>query len=215
VSQDNLDIIENYISPPSLLLDVGCAFGYFLETASLRGWRTEGVEISAYAAEDARKRAGGIVHTGALKSAALKASTVDVVTMWDALEHTLDPSATLTETRRILRPGGYLFMTLPNAGSFPARMMGSHWYGFKSAAEHNYFFSPDTIGRMLAKTGLSLVETRRGEWPCSAKFLATKIAPYSRAVSRLAERLLRLAGAEDKTIKFKFIDMFVVARKDG
>ncbi len=214
VSLDNLDIIESYVRPPSLILDVGCAFGYFLEAASSRGWRTLGVEISAYAAEAARNRAGGIVHTGALESAALEASTVDVVVMWDALEHTLDPSATLREARRILRPGGYLFMTLPNAGSAPARVMGSHWYGFKSASEHNYFFSPDTIGRMLEKTGFSLAEIRRGEWPCSAKFLASKIAPYSRPVSRLADWLLRLAGAEDKTVKFKFIDMFVVARRD-
>ena len=68
---------------------------------------------------------------------------------------------------------------------------------------------------MLEKTGLSLVEIRRGEWPCSAKFLATKIAPYSKAMSRLADRLLHLLGAEDKTIKFKFIDMFVVAKKDS
>jgi SAM-dependent methyltransferase len=215
ISQDNLDIIETYVRPPSLIVDVGCAFGYFLEVASSRGWQTQGVEISAYAAEAARKRVNGIVHAGTLASAGIEASTIDAVTMWDALEHSLDPTATLAEARRILRPGGHLFMTLPNAGSFPARIMGSHWYGFKSAAEHNYFFSPHTIGRMLEKTGLSLVEIRRGEWPCSAKFLAAKIAPYSKPASRLADWLIRLAGAEKKIVKFKFIDMFVVARKDS
>ncbi len=215
VSLDNLDIIESYVRPPSVIVDVGCAFGYFLEVASSRGWRTQGVEISGYAAEAARKRAGCLVHAGTLASAGIEAATIDAVTMWDALEHTLDPSAALTETRRILRPGGYLFMTLPNAANVPARMMGSHWYGFKSAAEHNYFFSPDTIGRMLEKTRFSLVEIRRGEWPCSARFLAAKIGPYSRPASRLADWLVRLAGAENRIVKFKFIDMFVVARKDG
>lgn len=214
VFSDNLDVIENYVRPPAGILDVGCAFGYFLEVASSRGWKAEGVEISAYASETARKRINVPVHAGTLLGAAIEASSLDAVTMWDALEHTLDASAELAEAHRILRPGGYLFITVPDAGSFPARLMGSHWYGFKSAAEHNYFFSKDTIGRMLQKAGLEVVEMRRGVWPCSARFFASKLAPYSKTASSIADRLVRLMGAESKIVKFKFIDMFVVAKKD-
>ncbi len=214
VFSDNLTIIEGCVRPPASVLDVGCAFGYFLETAMSRGWRAEGVEISEYASQVARDRTGATVHTGALAGAGLGASSLDVVTMWDTLEHTLDPSKELAEAHRTLKTGGYLFMTIPNAGSLPARLMGPHWYGFKSAAEHNYFFSKDTIGRALAKAGLRLVDTRRGVWPCSARFLAAKLAPYSPFAGRMAAAALERLGIGDWIIRFKFIDIFVIAKKD-
>lgn len=214
VFANNLNIIESYLRPPASILDVGCAFGYFIEVASSRGWKAEGVEISGFASEAARRKTGASVRTGTLATAALEASSFDAVTMWDMLEHSLDPSAELAEAFRILKPGAYLFMTAPNAGSLMARIMGPQWYGFKSAAEHNYFFSADTIGRMLEKAGFVPVETRRGVWPCSMKFLAAKLAPYNKAVSRFVDWLVARLGAGDKIVKFKFIDMFVVAKKD-
>jgi 2-polyprenyl-3-methyl-5-hydroxy-6-metoxy-1,4-benzoquinol methylase len=215
VFEDNMRVIEAFVQPPASILDVGCAFGYFIEVASSRGWNAEGIEISAFASETAREKTGAAVHTGTLSNTMIDSASFDVVTMWDSLEHTLDPSAELQEVFRILKPGGYLFMTLPNAGSTSARLMGSHWYGFKSAAEHNYFFSPHTIGRMLEKAGLRKMEVRGGVWPCSARFLTSKLAPYSKSASRIAEWFVRSMGIEDKIVKFKFIDMFVIARKNS
>lgn len=215
VFEENLGVIEERVHPPASILDIGCAFGYFIEIASSRGWKAEGVEISAFASETARKRTGAKVHTGTLANAKIDSASFDVVSMWDALEHTLDPSAELKEVCRILKPGGYLFLTLPNTGSLTARVMGSHWYGFKSAAEHNYFFSPETIGRMLENAGLTKLELRRGVWPCSARFLTSKLAPYSKSASRLAAWFVRRMRIEDKVVKFKFIDMFVIAAKDS
>ncbi len=214
VFSDNLAIIESRVRPPASVLDVGCALGYFIEVAMARGWSAEGVEISAYASQAARERTGATVRTGALTSAGLDASSFDVVTMWDILEHTLDPSGELAEAHRALKPGGYLFMTVPDAGALPARLMGRHWFGFKSAAEHNYFFSRDTIDGLLEKAGLKLVETRRGVWPCSARFLAAKLGPYSPLAQRMAGALLKWLRMEDKIVRFKFIDMFVIAKKD-
>lgn len=214
VFEDNMRIIEQRVQPPAAILDVGCAFGYFIEVALSRGWQAEGVEISAFASEMARKRTGATVRTGTLLDAPIDSASFEAVTMWDSLEHTLDPSAELKQVNRILKPGGYVFMTVPNASSLTARAMGPYWYGFKSAAEHNYFFSRDTLGRMLENAGLSIVEVRRGVWPCSARFLTSKLAPYSKCASRFAEWTVRHLGIEGKIVKFKFIDMFVIARKD-
>ncbi len=213
VFADNLNIIRTYLPHPSSILDVGCAFGYFMEVAREGGWKAEGVEISAFASEKARRNTGAKVHTGTLRGAELGTASFDAVTMWDMLEHSPDPTNELIETNRILRPGGYLFITVPNVASLAARLMGKHWYGFKSAAEHNYFFSAPTIERMLENAGLNLIEVRRGVWPCSMRFLATKLAPYSFAASRMAHRLIDGIGIGEKIVRFKFIDMFVVAHK--
>jgi len=214
VFSENLAIIEGYSQPPSLMIDIGCAFGYFIEAAAARGWTVEGLEVSEYAAEVARRNAKVPIHAGTLSGLRLPASTYDIVTMWDMLEHSFDPTAELMETNRILRPEGHLFLTIPNAGSFLASTMGSHWYGFKKVAEHNYFFSKDTLGRLFAKTGFRALEWRRGVWPCSLQFLTAKLAPYSTTLSRIAEKAVKSLGIEKTTIKFRFIDMFVAAVKE-
>jgi len=215
VFSEHLTTIEKFTQPPGSLIDIGCAFGYFLEVAASRGWRAEGIEVSAYASEVAREKARAPVYTGTVTDARLPASSYDVATMWDMLEHSFDPTTELKETNRILKPHGHLFMTLPDAGSLISRMMGRHWFGFKKAAEHNYYFSKSTLARMLAKAGFELVALRRGVWPCSMWFLTTKLTPYSAAASRHAQSIVRRFGLENAVVKFRFIDMFVVARKDN
>lgn len=214
VFSDHLAAIEKFVRPPASIIDIGCAFGYFLRVATSRGWEAEGVEVSPFASRTARNNAGVKVYTGTLAHAGVPTSSYDVATMWDMLEHSFDPTNELAETNRILKPRGYLFMTVPNSGSILARMMGGHWYGFKKAAEHNYFFSKETLGRMLSKTGFKLIETRPGVWPCSMRFVVTKLEPYSKTARRVADRLVRWLGIENTIVKFRFIDMFVIARKE-
>lgn len=215
VFSEHLDVIEELVCPPASIVDIGCAFGYFLETAKSRGWSAEGVELSAYASQVAMENALVTVHTGTISDAGLASSAYDVATMWDMLEHSPDPAKDLAETSRILKPGGYLFLTVPDAGSLIARMMGPHWYGFKSAAEHNYFFSRDVLSQMLSRAGFNFLWARRGAWPCSMGFLVTKLAPYSVTASRLAGKIVRSLRIEKTIIKFRFIDMFVAARKNS
>jgi len=213
--EKHLELIEKYVRPPAAILDVGCAFGYFLEVASSHGWRPEGVEVSSFAAKEAARSAGATIHTGTLSSAHLPGSSYDVATMWDVLEHTFDPTAELAEVNRVLKPYGYLFMTVPNAGSALARIMGTHWYGFKKVAEHNYFFSKNTLRRMLNKTGFALLQTKLGIWPCSLRFLVTKLEPYSPTAYRIARKAVNGLGLGHMIVNFRFIDMLVIARKEG
>lgn len=213
VFTDHLAVIEQFIHPPASLVDIGCAYGYFLDLASERGWRAQGVEVSAYASQVARSRGKAPIHTGTVADAGFEPSSFDVATMWDVLEHSFDPKRELAAANRILKPSGYLFLTLPNAGSFTARLFGPYWFGFKKVAEHNYFFSQETLRRFLSQAGFQMVDARRGVWPCSLHFLTTKLAPYSRAASNISQRLVKMLGLEKTVVKFKFIDMFVIAQK--
>jgi 2-polyprenyl-3-methyl-5-hydroxy-6-metoxy-1,4-benzoquinol methylase len=210
---DHLRVIERFVRPPAAILDIGCAYGYFLELAVLRGWKGQGVEISAHAAQVAQAQAKAPVHAGTLADAGFAPASFDVATMWDMLEHSFDPMHELRAANQILKPGGYLFLTLPDAGSLLARLCGRHWFGFKKAAEHNYFFSERTLREMFLRTGFQAVDVRRGVWPCNMWFLTTKLAPYSETLSRVAQRAVRRLGLEKTVVKFRFIDMFVIARK--
>jgi SAM-dependent methyltransferase len=137
------------------LLDVGCATGIFLEVAREAGWQTEGLDISTYALERAKQK-GFEVHTGTLVGAGLPAGRYDLITMWDLIEHVPDPAAVLAECHRLLRPGGVVALSTPDAGSLPARFLGGRWLGFRSIDEHLYFFSHSTMGAMLEKAGFEV-----------------------------------------------------------
>jgi SAM-dependent methyltransferase len=138
------------------LLDVGCATGIVLDYIQRKpGWTVSGVDISNTAAEVARQKYGLEVFTGTLESAHFDDCTMDVVTLWDVLEHLFDPGGTLDEIRRILKPGGLLVIRVPNADSRDAAFFGPYWSGWEPP-RHFYAFGKDQLAAMLAKHGFEV-----------------------------------------------------------
>ena len=134
------------------LLDIGAALGDLVLEATTAGWDAEGVELSAYAAAQARKR-GAVVHAGPLASLGLPPATFDVVTLYDTLEHLADPIAVLAEARRLLRPGGLVHVITPNASGLQAKVLGRRWYHYKPR-EHLFYFTPATLRAATERAGL-------------------------------------------------------------
>ncbi len=54
------------------------------------------------------------VINGVAERIPLKDQSVDVVFCYEVIEHVLDPVAVLREIRRVIRPGGLVFITVPN-----------------------------------------------------------------------------------------------------
>lgn len=145
------------------LLDVGCSSGAFLMSARKLGLDTTGVEPSAEAAATAR-RTGLNVFTGFLEDARFPDGAFDAATLIEVVEHLRDPRSLLVECRRVLKPGGILLITTPNAASWTARIMKSRWDGFdlRAMGGHISFFNPRSIEMIAERTGYELVrvETR-------------------------------------------------------
>jgi 2-polyprenyl-3-methyl-5-hydroxy-6-metoxy-1,4-benzoquinol methylase len=145
------------------LLDVGCSSGAFLLTAGKLGFRAEGVEPSADAAQTARG-AGLTVFTGYLEQARFPDASFDAVTLIEIVEHLRDPLALLKECARVLKPGGVVLVTTPNAHSWTARAMGARWAGFSlnDMGGHISFFNPQSMRLLATRSGLRVhhLETR-------------------------------------------------------
>jgi len=152
-----LRTIERFASR-GRLLDVGCATGFFLALARDQGWEAIGTEVSSFAAEYAREELGLTVHTGTLRQLQLESGSFDVVTMWDVIEHLLDPTAELKEAGRLLRPGGVLSIITPDIDSSVARLLGPRWEEVRRVREHVYFFSERTLREMLAGVGFRVLK---------------------------------------------------------
>ncbi|MGE5139780.1 MAG: class I SAM-dependent methyltransferase, partial [Rudaea sp.] len=92
------------------------------------------------------------VHTGSLETAPAPAQPYDLVVGWMVLEHLHDPVACLRKLHEWVRPGGWLAISVPNAGSLEFRLFGRRWYALQ-VPTHLYHFSPQTLSALLAKGG--------------------------------------------------------------
>jgi FkbM family methyltransferase len=145
--------------PPGRVLDVGCGDGRYLCVFRERGWETVGVEPSAVAVERAKALGLQVFHGGLLE-AGLPADTFDLAIMRYTIENMHNPSEVLAETRRVLRPGGKLFLAAPMIDCLIARAL-KHHTSYVDAPRHLYLFTLETLTRMLSKHGFRVVECRR------------------------------------------------------
>lgn len=128
------------------LLDLGCAYGFFLQEAR-KHFDVCGIELAADAAEHGRRN-GLDVLTGVADDATLdQLGMFDVVTLFDVIEHLPDPRATLALCRRHLNPGGILVMTTGDFGSAVARLLGARWR-LMTPPQHLWFFTVESMRRL-------------------------------------------------------------------
>jgi len=193
------------------LLDLGCAVGVFLSMAKEEGWEVCGVDISEYAAARARERCQVEVYAGELADINFAEASFDVITMWDVLEHLEHPQKGLTEAHRILKDDGILLLDTPNEGSLTRRVAhliyrffgGRIVYPAKSLYHiyHRYYFSENTLGRILDATGFAVIEMIR------------KPIPREKGRGNTLERAVVSAfAAVEKWLNMDF-ELLVVARK--
>jgi 2-polyprenyl-3-methyl-5-hydroxy-6-metoxy-1,4-benzoquinol methylase len=156
----NIDVINQYVSAPGRLLDVGCAMGLFLEQAKKVGWQVAGVEISEYSAAYAREHLNIDVFVGDMQQlvedGVISPHSFDVVTVWDTLEHLQDPSGFLATLHRVLRPDGLLFLSTVNIDGVVAKRDGGDWHFFAPPG-HLFYFSENTLKGFLKKAGFEII----------------------------------------------------------
>lgn len=196
------------------VLDVGCAAGFFLEAAKSRGWDAEGIEISEYAANVARKRGLSVASGEFLPcSKGLESGSFDAITMWDYIEHVREPGAEIRRVSELLVPGGIFALATPDVGSLPARIFRSRWMGIKPE-EHLYYFDRPSILRYLEDHGMRAEVVRSTGKYVSLQFFAQRVGFYSQWLEKVISLGLRATGLGPRTLYVNPFDiMIVVARK--
>lgn len=140
------------------LLDVGCSTGLFLDRARKAGFAVKGVEFSQDSAAFARSRFGLMVEDGSIHDSREAPESIDVLTMFDVIEHVPDPLADMAAALRLLKPGGWFVLSTPNIdglfprASYPLAKALDYW-PHPEPPYHLYQFSVATLSAMLAKAG--------------------------------------------------------------
>ncbi len=117
------DFIDEFLTAPSgKILDVGCGLGFFVKRIADQktGWEATGYEISEKAVRFARDKNGlKNVFPGIVQNSGIAKGSLDVITLWDVIEHIPKPHSLLEYLHSLLKPGGILFLQTPN---FPIQL---------------------------------------------------------------------------------------------
>ena len=166
------------------LLEVGCAYGFFLLEAQ-RYFECSGIEISDDATKFCRSR-GLDVRFGTVTEDLITQGPFDAVVMLDCVEHLVNPGETLAILWHALSKRGSLMISTGDWASFLACVMGRRWR-LMTPPQHLFFFSRRTLTSLLAKTGFRVVHYAR-PW---------KIVPLGLIAYQLGSRLrFRLPSLE-------------------
>ena len=159
------EILARYLPRDLPILEAGCGLARFVIALAARGYHVEGVDFSAQtirrvqtAAPKLNVRVGDVCHLEAVDG------TYGGYCSFGVLEHNPEgPLGGLREARRVLRPDGVAFISVPYLN--PARQSrlrrrpaGGASRVPQSLSFYQYYFSRDEFCSLLNQAGFEMVE---------------------------------------------------------
>ena len=130
------------------VLDLGCRSGA-LTRHFLDGNSVVGLDVDAAALEKARALGIEPVHANVEDPLPFEDASFDAVVAGELLEHLQFPDALVTEVRRVLRAGGVLVGSVPNAFRVQSRLRFLRGKPPEDDPTHLRLFSPDAMRALL------------------------------------------------------------------
>lgn len=175
MAKERLDIIERYTKRGSgrggsvhlqghsvqskMLLDVGCALGFFLDVARERGWEPTGVDVSGFAADWAQKHLGMSVINSSFLDTFFEPESFDVITFFFVVEHFKDVEKVIERAYTVLIRGGLIAFALPN-GSGASSRIDRRQYVHGHPRDHYFDTCPRNFVRFLRTYGFRKCRVR-------------------------------------------------------
>ena len=149
------DWVKARLAAGAAVLDVGCGSGDFLAHVAPKVRRAAGLEYSLPAVAAARARGLEVLEGGLAERAADFEGSCDAVCAFHVLEHAPDPVSFLGLMRRCLRPGGFVFLSVPNR----FRSGRLSFEPLDCPPHHLTRWSPAALEAFVRRAGLAVVET--------------------------------------------------------
>lgn len=160
----NFDLVrrwmENHVRlKGSRIIDIGCGSGKWVRYLRSHGTDATGIEPSEalychFLNSEAFFRQASIDDPQLDQD-----GPFDIITAFDVLEHIQGPLDFLRRATALLQNEGWLFVSLPDAGSILSRMLGKHWHHFNHY--HFSFFDFSSLSRTAETAGLARKDVRR------------------------------------------------------
>lgn len=147
--------IKHLFTPTTSVLDVGCSSGQFL--AALKGLvgTRVGLELSQDGAEFIRTKLDFPVYSEPIETVTITEGPFDIVTAFQTVEHVANPIEFVRNLSRQLKPGGYLYLELPNLkDALISAYQVPGYADFYYREPHVSYFTKETLQKLIDQVGL-------------------------------------------------------------
>jgi SAM-dependent methyltransferase len=183
-------------------LDIGCGFGEFLETLKIlfgENLSLKGSEPNKYKSSSCIERGLDVEFLDLPKHS----DKYDFISLLNVYSHLPNPIEFLHNLKRILNPGGEIFLETGHSSHLPAKLHHKPYY----APDHLSFANQEIVENILKRNGFEILQTkiyRHEQFP--------EITEVKRIVRQLANIVLNKGGWSNLFPKQPDRDMFIRAR---
>jgi len=135
--------------PGRRVLDLGCRYGA-LTRWYLDGNDVVGIDVDREALAEAAKLGIETLWANIEEPFPFPDASFDVVVAGELLEHVREPGDVVAEARRVLRPGGRLVASVPNAFRFKNRVRFALGRRPETDPTHLHILRPDDVRALVA-----------------------------------------------------------------
>ena len=192
-ARSRLKTIKFYKKSGSLL-DIGCAFGYFVHEAQCFGFEAEGWDVNHKTVKIAQINTGLPIYQGNDFSKSTLPKKYDVITLFDVIEHLQNPDKYLSKIYQSLKNNGVVVIETGDIDSWLAKFQKCQWR-LICPAIHLFYFSQKTLIQMLIKHHFKIIKVQRvGFWRSIGQILYRTKQPklVQRFLSRIQSFPIRL-----------------------
>lgn len=168
--------LDRRIATRGKVLEIGCAYGFFLQEATQHGFQAFGVEMARAAVDYCHASGLTAIEQGPLTRDYLERhGPFDAIVMLDVIEHVDDVAGMINMAAAYVRRGGVALITTGDWGSLFARLTGASWRHVAPPL-HLWYFTRASLERLFARAGFELSHLSH-PW---------KVVPLSLAMSQAA-----------------------------
>lgn len=151
-----VNLVSKYM-PSGEWLDVGCGSGLILQEAQFRKkWNLTGIEPNKQMARYTQDNLGIPILSIPFEEYSGEEGSIDVLSMWDVLEHLPKPVDALKNVHKLLRDDGIFVFQIPNYESWNRVVFKDAWGGY-DLPRHLYLFPKYSLQEMLTNTGFTII----------------------------------------------------------
>jgi 2-polyprenyl-3-methyl-5-hydroxy-6-metoxy-1,4-benzoquinol methylase len=173
--------VTRYLTPNSRLLEVGCGTGYVSCYLKKLGYHVECADLFFEALQFCRKRDAGDHYYQYNLSDRIFIEEFDAVCAFDVIEHIEDDESVLKTVHDSLKPGGFLFITVPADKCL--------WSAMDIYAGHKRRYSRQELRKKIEGNGFKVVKM---------SYFMTFLYPFILLSRKLS---LRTGDMDDETME--------------
>jgi SAM-dependent methyltransferase len=152
---------RDFIRPTSgqRILDYGCGQAGYLVDFHAQGLAVSGAEMSATVVQACREHGLDVRLVTDPDKIPFPDAAFDIVYLMQVFEHVRRPQHFMEELARVVKPGGVLYLAVPNSRSIWRRVFGARWISGWFAPFHLFHYDRHSLSALAAQHGFEMVES--------------------------------------------------------